>query len=81
MEEVFSIWKIIRGGSLMSLGKSTVIIKIGALLLIGLFILIIYVSNPKIFTGLWQVLISGNMQETIEYIKSFCSLAMIVSFF
>lgn len=81
MEEVFSIWKIIRGGSLMSLGKSTVIIKIGALLLIGLFILIIYVSNPKIFTGLWQVLISGNMQETIEYIKSFGSLAMIVSFF
>lgn len=55
--------------------------KIGAILLIGLLVLMIYVINPRIFIESWQVLISGNMQETVEYIKSFGSLAMLASFF
>lgn len=63
------------------LGRSAVMIKIGSLLLIGLLSLIIYIINPKLFTELWQVLSSGNMQETVEYIKSFGSSAMVVSFF
>ena len=65
----------------MSLGRSTVIIKIGALLFIGLLVLIIHLINPPIFTELWHVLVSGNMHQTVEYIKSFGSLAIVVSFF
>lgn len=64
----------------MKLTKSTLSIKIGAVLLILALCGVIYLLNPRFFSTLWQVLLSGDMQQTIDYIQHFGPWAMFFSF-
>jgi uncharacterized membrane protein YdjX (TVP38/TMEM64 family) len=64
----------------MKLTKSTLSIKIGAVLLLLALCGVIYLLNPNFFSTLWQVLLSGDMQQTIDYIQQFGPWAMFFSF-
>lgn len=64
----------------MNIKKSVDIIKLSAVLLIFCLVIIIYLLNPAFFKELWQVISSGDMQQTSDYINSFGSWAMFFSF-
>ena len=64
----------------MKLTKSTWTIKLGAIFLLFALLFIIYLLNPAFFSELWRVLLSGDMQQTADYIKSFGPWAMFFSF-
>ncbi len=64
----------------MKLTKSTLTIKLSAVVALFILIGIICLLNPTFFTELWRVLLSGDMQQTADYIKSFGPWAMFFSF-
>ena len=64
----------------MKLTKSTWTIKLGAIFLLFALLFIIYLLNPAFFSELWRVLLSGDMQQTADYIKSFGPWPMFFSF-
>lgn len=51
---------------------------VGLLIFICIFV---YVLNPLIFFDLWTVLTSGNIDDTITYIRSYGIWAIVFSFF
>ena len=55
-------------------------IKSALLLLLLLLCGITYILNPDFFALLWQILRHGDIQETVLYIKSFGSWAVLFSF-
>ena len=56
------------------------IVKLIALLLSCILLYIIHLANPTFFPTLWQVLKSGDLMGTADYIRSFGSWAMFFSF-
>ena len=56
------------------------LVKIGFVLLLALLCGVIFLLNPEFFTRLGQVLLSGDLQQTTEYIQSFGPWAMVFSF-
>ncbi|MCR5175260.1 MAG: TVP38/TMEM64 family protein [Anaerovibrio sp.] len=55
-------------------------IKIGAVAVMMLLFLIIYMMNPAFFNELWEVCLSGDMELVAAYINSFGPWAMLFSF-
>ena len=64
----------------MSKKLSLNIVKYISALLLLLLLLLIHLLNPEFFPRLCEVLASGDMQETADYIKSFGSWAFFFSF-
>ena len=60
--------------------KSERMVKAAAALLLCGLLVLIYFLQPQFFSRLWHVLISGDLQETIDYINSFGVWAMLFSF-
>ena len=65
----------------MKMSKSTLPIKIGAVVALCLLFGIVYLLNPAFFGELWDVCLSGDMHRVAEYINSFGAWAMVFSFF
>ena len=57
------------------------IIKIVSGLLLVIMLVIIHLSNPSFFPELWTLLVSGDIQHTTEYLRSFNEWAVLVTFF
>jgi uncharacterized membrane protein YdjX (TVP38/TMEM64 family) len=64
----------------MFVKKSLGMVKIIAALLIVALLLIIYALDPSFFPKLWQVLSSGDLKATADYIDSFGVWAFFFSF-
>lgn len=60
--------------------KSTLTIKLGAVCLLILLHLLVYLLNPGLFQELWEVCLSGDMHRVAEYIQSYGPWAMVFSF-
>ena len=60
--------------------RSASTIKIGAVLIMLVLFLIIYLINPAFFNELWAVCLSGDMKQVADYINSFGPWAMVFSF-
>lgn len=55
-------------------------VKIGAVIAIGLLLLLIHCLNPTFFSTLWAVLSTGDLLGTANYIRSFGSWSIFFSF-
>ncbi len=56
-------------------------IQAGSFALLALVLLVIYLVEPKFYTTVWQLSTSGDIEETLQFLRSFGKWALIVSFF
>ena len=56
-------------------------VKVTAAFLLVLLLGLFHSFNPEILPQLWHIVTNGNMTETIEYINSFGTAAIVFSFF
>lgn len=56
-------------------------IQAAAFALLAAVLLLIYLLEPAFYTTIWQLSTSGDIEETLEFLRSFGKWALIVSFF
>lgn len=65
----------------MKKSKTTLPIKLGAMIGLCLLFVFVYILNPSFWLEMWEVCLSGDMQRMVDYINSFGAWAMVFSFF